>query len=87
MRRVNEHEVLGVLNLIEQHIPLDGPLDLVSRINNQGRPCIRCQGVSRGKSWFCDIYGKHFFYVNFPPYAPTTVDSVRGLILLLKTHI
>ena len=87
MRKVKEQDVLYVLNVIEEYLPLDQPLQLISRINLQGRPCIRCEAISRGRSWFCDIYGKHFFYVHLPPLTPTTFDSIRSLISFLKSHI
>ena len=85
MRRVRERDVLYVMQLLEEHIPVDEPHTLIVRINEQGRQCIRCEATTSGIKWLVDIYGKHFFYVSIPPRGAMTFDSVRSLILFLKS--
>ena len=85
MRRVKEKDVLYVMQLLEEHVPFDSPPRLIVRVNDQGRQCIRCEGTSNRIEWLIDIYGKHFFYVSIPPRGAVTFDSVRSLILFLKS--
>ena len=85
MRRVKETDVLYVMQILEEHIPVDSPHRLGVRVNDQGIQCIRCQGTTRGIDWLVDIYGKHFFYVSIPPRGSVTFDSLKSLVLFLKS--
>lgn len=85
MRRVKERDVLYVMQLLEEHLTFDEPPKLIVRVNDQGRQCIRCEGISNKINWLVDIYGKHFFYVLIPPRGAVTFDSTTSLILFLKS--
>lgn len=87
MRRVRERDVLYVMQLLEENLVFDDRPRLSVRVNDSGRQCIRCEADTLGRQWLLDIYGKHFFYLAIPPRAPSTFDSVRGLLLYLQATL
>lgn len=87
MRRLREQDILFVMQILEDAIPVDEEHSLTLRVNNQNRQCVRCEASTSGRNWLVDIYGKHFFYVVIPPRGAVTLDSIRSLILFLQMNL
>ena len=87
MRKVREQDILYVMQVLEDIIPVDEPHRLTLRVNDKGRQCVRCETMTNGRNWLVDMYGKHFFYVIIPPRGAVTFDSVRSLVLYLQTNL
>lgn len=87
MRKLRERDILYVMQILEDLVPIDDPHVLTLRVNNQNRQCVRCEAATSGKNWLVDIYGKHFFYAIIPPRGAVTFDSIRSLVLYLQTNL
>lgn len=87
MRKLREQDILFVMQVLEDIIPVDENYKLTLRLNNQNRQCVRCEAATSGREWLVDIYGKHFFYVIIPPCGAVTFDSIRSLVLYLQTNL